>query len=334
MKTRGPFFLIVLLVFTIGGAVPVAAFPREAGPAVDLRPLADDPKPPASPVKLIFIHHSTGENWLGDSHGRLGITLRNNKYFVSDSNYSWGPNAPTLGGPIGDYTDIGHWWTWFRSGQRDVFMNALFSESDQHSSYSRLANDPGGENEIIMFKSCFPNAHISGKPGDPPTTGNNPLRGQGAGSEYMTVANVKGIYRDLLDYFSTRQDKLFVLIVTPPLVKKETDAAHAANARAVANWLVSDWLKDYEYENVAVFDFYNVLTSNGGGPNKNDLGRESGNHHRWWNGAVQHIKTVNSNYSAYGSSSTDSHPTAAGGRKASAEFVKLLNVFYHRWKAA
>lgn len=80
MKTRGPFFLIVLLVFTIGGAVPVAAFPREAGPAVDLRPLADDPKPPASPVKLIFIHHSTGENWLRDDYGGLGLALSQNNY--------------------------------------------------------------------------------------------------------------------------------------------------------------------------------------------------------------------------------------------------------------
>jgi len=36
------------------------------------------------------------------------------------------------------------------------------------------------------------------------------------------------------------------------------------------------------------------------------------------------------NYSAYGSG--DSHPTGAGGQKATAEFVKLLNVKYHAWK--
>ena len=28
------------------------------------RALADNPSPPASPVKLIFIHHSTGGHWL------------------------------------------------------------------------------------------------------------------------------------------------------------------------------------------------------------------------------------------------------------------------------
>jgi hypothetical protein len=47
---------------------------------------------------------------------------------------------------------------------------------------------------------------------------------------------------DILAYFATRQDKLFVLIVSPPPLANDTDAAHAANARAVANWLVNDWL--------------------------------------------------------------------------------------------
>jgi hypothetical protein len=56
----------------------------------------------------------------------------------------------------------------------------------------------------------------------------------------MTVANVKGIYNDLLTYFAAHQDKLFVLIVPPPLANGATDASHAANARAVADWLVSN----------------------------------------------------------------------------------------------
>jgi hypothetical protein len=34
-----------------------------------------NPNPPERPVKLIFIHHSTGENWLKDGYGNLGRTL-------------------------------------------------------------------------------------------------------------------------------------------------------------------------------------------------------------------------------------------------------------------
>jgi hypothetical protein len=45
----------------------------------------------------------------------------------------------------------------------------------------------------------------------------------------------------------------------PPL----RDPTYAANARAFNNWLVSEWLANYTYSNVFVFDFYNVLTTNG-----------------------------------------------------------------------
>jgi hypothetical protein len=312
----------LLLTGSQAGKLAGAGYPQASyAPALN-------PNPPSQPVKLIFIHHSTGENWLADGNGNLGLALMNNNYFVSDTNYGWGPDS------IGDSTDIGHWWNWFRGASSATYLAALYAESEQHASYSRLANDPGSENEIVMFKSCFPNSHISGNPSDPPTTGENPLRGQDAGSEYMTVANVKGIYNDILAYFATRQDKLFVLIVSPPLVANSTDAAHAANARAVANWLVNDWLTGYPYNNVAVFDFYNVLTSNGGNTNTNDLGWSTGNHHRWWNGAIQHLQTVANNFSAYGSDPWDSHPTAAGNQKATGEFVPLLNVFYNRWKSS
>lgn len=306
------------LVLIVAG---VAAFAAAGG-----GPKALSPRPPATPVKLIFIHHSTGEGWLSDSGGRLGITLKNNNYFVSDTNYGWGPDG------IGDNTDTGHWWNWFRGSNRTTYLSSLYTEYGQNCDYSRLATDPGGQNVIIMFKSCYPNSYIGGKPTDPAKTGSNPLRGQDCGSPYMKVANVKGIYNDLLVYFKTRQDKLFILIASPPQIEEETDAAHAANARAVHKWLVTSWLKNYKFKNVAVFDFYNVLTSNGGNANKNDVGKATGNHHRFRSGAIQHIQTVANNYSAYGSG--DSHPTAAGGKKASAEFVSLLNVWHNAWKAS
>ena len=65
---------------------------------------ADNPAPPAQPVKLIFIHHSTGENWLTDGYGDLGRTLAENNYFVSDTNYGWGPDS------IGDRTELHNLW--------------------------------------------------------------------------------------------------------------------------------------------------------------------------------------------------------------------------------
>jgi hypothetical protein len=296
------------------------------------RAFADSITPPAQPVRLIFIHHSTGEGWLADDNGGLGVELRDNNYFVSDTNYDWGPADQDAGsGTIGDHTDIGNWYSWFRGPNSATYLSALYDETEQHASYSRLATNPGGENEIIMFKSCFPNSALQGSPGDPvPAIGSNPLKGQSAGGDSHTVANAKGIYIDLLQYFTTRKDKLFIVIAAPPLI----DSTYAANARSFNNWLVNDWLSAYPHSNVFVFDFYNVLTTNGGLPSINDLKSETGNHHRWWNNAVQH-KTdgdndVSPNVLEYPTG--DDHPSRAGNLKATAEFVPLLNLAYNRWK--
>lgn len=314
--------LIVLLSVSIFIQLPTHALAGDF-----IHDTADDPNPPASPVRLIFIHHSTGENWLADENGGLGIALRDNNYFVSGTNYDWGPDA------IGSLTDIGDWWLWFRGPDSSRYLNALYTESEQHSTYSRMESGPDGENEIVMFKSCFPNSALQGDPNDVvPQIDSNPLRGQDSGSEFHTVTNAKGIYVDLLEYFRTRQDKLFIVITAPP----QSDPTYADNARAFNEWLMHDWLRDYPYNNVFVFDFYNVLTTNGGSPSVNDLNQETGNHHRWWHDAVQH-KTDgdndgNPNVLEY--PTEDDHPSRAGNLKATAEFLPLLNVAYNRWKGS
>jgi hypothetical protein len=288
-----------------------------------------DTSPPAETVKLIFIHHSCGENWLADWSGGLGQALADNNYFVSDTNYGWGPEDPSLGGPIGDYTDIGYWWNWFRGPASDEIMRAVYAESEPHAVYTRRSDDPGGENEIVMFKSCFPNSALEGNPDDPPAEGADPLRGSDSGSEYHTVANAKRIYVDLLDYFAAHTDKLFVVVTAPPLL--DTSPEQAANARAFNTWLVEEWLAAYPYANVAVFDFYNVLTSNGGDPDTNDLCSDSGNHHRIHGGRVEYIVDQGGDTAAYAENG-DSHPTPAGNQKATGEYLPLLNYFYHRWR--
>ncbi len=285
-----------------------------------------DPSPPAQTVRLIFIHHSTGENWLADDNGGLGIALRDNNYFASDTNYGWGPiDADHAPDTIGDHTDIPDWYSWFTGQYRDIYLTALYTETEQHSSYSRLPSNPGGPNTIILFKSCFPNSNLGGNPDDPPAPSADNFSD-------LTVANAKRIYLDLLNYFAAHQEKLFVVITAPPLRADDTTPEQAANARAFNNWLMSDWLSGYPHVNVAVFDFYNVLTSNGGDPDTNDLGAATGNHHRYRNGVIEHITDEGGNAAAYPTG--DSHPSQAGNLKATGEFVPLLNIFYHRWQAS
>jgi hypothetical protein len=309
----------ILLLLVCMGALLVAPAPVRASEMQ--RTSADNPAPPAAPVRLVFIHHSTGGNWLADG---LGSALKDNNYYVSATNYGWGP------GGIGDRTDIPNWPEWFTGANSASIMAALYAENAQnlggYGSWPRLSPAPAGENKIIMFKSCFPNSNLNGNPDDAALE-------QPDGS--YSVANAKAVYNDILTYFAARQDKLFVVITAPPLRSVDTNPAQAANARAFNNWLVdkqNGWLKNYAHANVAVFDLYNVLTSNGGNANTSDASATTGNHHRWYNAAVQHLQTLNSNTLAYPSG--DSHPSTAGNQKAAAEFVTLLNVFYQRWQAA
>jgi Lysophospholipase L1 and related esterases len=280
---------------------------------------------PEKTVKLAFIHHSCGSNWLNDENGGLGKALMENNYFVSSTNYHWGPDE------IGSYTDIGHWWKWFRSSDAVRNMDAVYKLNEQNCSYSRPDVIPEGENEIIIFKSCYPNSIVKGNADEPiPDISENPLKGIEFNSEFHTLSNAKSIYSDILNYFRTRQDKLFILVTPPPIM----DGTWAKNARILNNWLVYEWLKDYEYKNVAVFDLYNVLTSNGGSPDESDVGSFDGNHHRYLDGKIQHKidEAFQCDTLKYPASPTNNHPSRNGNMKATAEFIPLLNVYYNLWK--
>jgi hypothetical protein len=273
-----------MMAFVFAAALPGAA-------------LGLDAKPPNKPVKLIFIHHSCGENWLAEGNGNLGRALGENNYFVSDTNYGWGPDG------IGDRTDITNWPEWFIGPNSRRYLKALYRESGIHAPYSRPVRDPGGENRIILFKSCFPNSNLRGRPDDRPKKGGG-----------LSVGHAKAIYNALLKYFANRPDKLFIAVTAPPV----QDRTYSRNARAFNRWLVQDWLAGYQGRNVAVFDFYNVLT----GPN---------NHHRVRNGAVDYITDRGGN-TLYYPTNGDDHPSSKGNRKATREFVPLLNGYYNLWK--
>ncbi|MBI3739729.1 MAG: hypothetical protein HY258_11830, partial [Chloroflexi bacterium] len=68
MKIKLPFALDLL-----AGLILLFVTAAASGPAPMRK--ADDASPPERVVKLIFIHHSTWENWLRDDYGGLGLTL-------------------------------------------------------------------------------------------------------------------------------------------------------------------------------------------------------------------------------------------------------------------
>jgi hypothetical protein len=260
-----------------------------------------DVQPPDHTVKLIFIHHSVGENWLADDNGGLGKSLGENNYFVSDTYYGWGPEG------IGDRTDIPDWIEWFAGPVSGTYLQALYAENKDDAAgydyYNRPMGDPGGENEIVFFKSCFPNSNLGGNPDDPAGDGPD-----------MTVAGAKYVYNQILEYFGQHPEKLFIAITPPPELSPE----YAPQADAFSRWMATEWLQGYQGTNVGVFDLHAVLSS-------------PDNHHTAHDAGIEYV-TGHGNTLSY--PTEDPHPSAAGNKKATKEFVPLLNYYYHQWKEA
>ena len=240
---------------------------------------------PATVQRLIFIHHSCGENWLANGDGGLGTALNSNNYYVNETYYGW---SAEVDDNLGDSTDTSDWPTWFSSTKMPYVYSATY-----HQAYTNTISDPGGENTIIMFKSCYPNSEVG-----------------------SSIDDEKAIYNSLKTYFAAHTDKLFVLI-TPP---GEEDVSSYTLTKELCDWLVSStgWLSGYAHNNVVVYDFYCVLS-------------ETDSHHRIWSSAVQHAYASGyDGHSPYHDS--DDHPNSTGNQKATTEFLSMLNYFYNRWK--
>ncbi|MHC5011756.1 MAG: hypothetical protein ACYTG6_12560 [Planctomycetota bacterium] len=267
---------------------------------LDLSPF--DASAPSRTVRLLFIHHSCGGQWLanvgpdeGDASvyvsavngGGLRARLEADGYEVHEASY---------GSLVGGRTDIFDWPRKFRD-----HMEAVLTCDRQDAFY-----EDGRRNEVVLFKSCFNNNRFVGAgeaPGDP------------EGPE-LTVENAKAAYRALLAEFAKHPDTLFVAVTAPPLalaaepvwkviarwvLRRPGVAASGPHAREFNDWLKDvdgGWLSTYEGTNVAVFDLYDVLTEHGA-----------------------------SNFLRYESApvGTDSHPNAEGNRAATEAFVPFLN---------
>lgn len=268
----------------------------------------DAEAPPKRPLQLLFIHHSCGGQWLAaqgpengtnaiyithPNGGNLRARLEQENYLVHEASY---------GSRIGENTDIFDWLPKFRTNLQQVlaceFQDRQFSN--------------GLRNEIVIFKSCFPNnAFISEgvAPGIPSVP-------------ELTVWNAKATYKELLPEFQKCPDVLFVCITAPPLAPKIHSQPlwrrllnkfegggfdlekSGVLAREFNHWLASPdgWLKNSGTTNVVVFDYYDILTGYG-----------------------------QSNYSIYATGDGyDAHPGHAGNEKAAEAFVPFLNRAVHR----
>lgn len=255
---------------------------------------------PTNHLNLLFIHHSCGATWLADAGEKVGEyclyqTHPNGgglRRLLQQNNYN--VHEATYGSQIGQDTDINHWPAKFRD-QMDLILKI------RHQDDVLSADEV---NQIVVFKSCYPNNTIIAD-GLPPGTPDSPER---------TIWNCKAAYNSLLPIFKKYPNTLFVAVTAPPTVKPWINKYKefilnllgkgpeniGMRARLFNNWLVntkSGWLASYELKNVVVFDYYNILTDDG-----------------------------KSNWTQYPTrDGKDSHPSAGGNSIASEKFIIFLN---------
>ena len=255
------------------------------------------------PLQLLFIHHSCGGQLLadfGDDRGANGIylthpnggglrtRLEQKSYAVHEASY---------GSRIGGDTDVFDWLPKFQNDMEKILT--CDSQDARHAD--------GGRNHIVVFKSCFPNNEFKAE-GQAPGNAADPK---------LTVWNARATYTALLDEFQKYPEVLFISMTPPPVAPKAAHASlwkriakkmlgrhdcrfgSARLAREFNNWLSrqSGWLKDRQPTNVAVFDYYDILTDHGA-----------------------------SNLSRYPTGDGfDSHPSREGNQKAAEAFLPFLD---------
>ena len=258
------------------------------------------PNKPEITLDLLFIHHSCGATLFADqgekkgdyclfdmhpNGGGLRNILKQNNYNVHEATY---------GSKLGQDTDINHWHAKFRDHMELVLRTRIQDEL--------LEGDD--KNDIIVFKSCYPNNTIVAD-GSPPGDADLPNR---------TLWNCKAAYNSLLPIFQKYPDALFVAVTAPPTIKpwmnkyKEIfynvlgrgSESIGMRARIFNNWLAdvqTGWLAEYKLKNVVVFNFYDLMTGSG-----------------------------KSNWAQYPSKNKkDSHPSNEGNTIAADEFIDFIN---------
>ncbi|MFQ6100807.1 MAG: carbohydrate binding domain-containing protein [Anaerolineae bacterium] len=179
------------------------------------------------PTRIIFLHHSCGENLINEGSVREGLTALGYEF------YDHGYNGDGLRLADGSYTgtdfDVPDDNT-DPDGLAEIFVQPLHDPPDNTFSYLM-------QYDVIAFKSCFPVSNIG---------------------DDEQLAEYKSHYLSIRDRMGQYPDKIFIVVTQPPQVPGSSDPGEAVRARALADWLASDEFLA-GHPNLFTFDFFGHL---------------------------------------------------------------------------
>ncbi len=94
----------------------------------------------------------------------------------------------------------------------------------------------GTRNEIVMFKSCYPNSDIVDV--SSVTVGLRCFR-------LKQWSTYQSAFISLKHEMMKRGDTFFVYLTAPPLIPEKTTPENAARARQFNDWLINEYLAEY-----------------------------------------------------------------------------------------
>jgi hypothetical protein len=183
----------------------------------------------AQGIRVIFLHHSCGQNLIEEGGVREGLAALGYAF------YDHGYNDDGLRLADGTYTgtdfDVPDDNT-DPDGFAAIFAQPLHDPPDNTFSYLM-------QYDVIAFKSCYPASNIG---------------------DDAQLAAYRSYYLSIRDRMDQYPDKVFVVVTQPPQVPGNSDAEEAARARAFVDWLQSDEYLD-GHPNVFVFGFFGLLAA-------------------------------------------------------------------------
>lgn len=226
----------------------------------------ENPMPKEGSYKIIFLHHSTGNNiWKGKPQGFDKITNIFNKvyavpewfnnynsqngtnYFIKEQTFPKGEPYPWENYPY-DYYNI-----WVKNAGNEPYMEEPTLEI-LTSQY-----------DLIIFKHCFPVGLIEEDIGNPDIE-----------SKEKRIENYKLQYAALKEKLLQFPDKIFLVWTGAANVEAKTTPEYAQRTKVFFDWVKTEW--DTEGDNIFLWDFYELETE-GGIYLKEENARNSENSH-------------------------------------------------------
>jgi hypothetical protein len=187
-----------------------------------------------TPVKIIFLHHSTGgviwgggvENYISNYNSSHGTD-----YIIEERAYPDGTNYPWANYPY-DY-----WKIWVDA------TGPTYSGQDTLVTLT-------ADYDVIVFKHCFPVSNIEADTGNPDIT-----------SDTKSLENYKLQYNALKTRMHQYPTKKFIVWTGAALIQEETTPENAERARQFFQWVRESW--DEKGDNIFVWDFWTLETEGG-----------------------------------------------------------------------